>query len=1299
MRTGSSSCSEEVCKVRSAPVHSFCRVFVAALLAVLALIYAERAQAQGVVALKTVVTDQTPLNLSNLFGTPAATAIDQHGDFAFIGNGDDALFTRTSGASSVTRLLQTGDAVPNISGSQITSFAASICESNSGILFAVWYDLPDGSLHEAVLTYSSGTYAVVARDTDTAPGTSGLTYGGSFTLVGINDSGDVAFESVVQTKPTTEPTIFFAPSGGSPIRIYGTADTLPGEGLGGITGVFSLEPIIEVEATLNPQGEILFQPLAGGVYVSNRTGQITLVYSSLNGIGAVGGGCAQMTSSFSLSSGSAAINSSGTVAFFQPGDSGAFAICSVVPGAIPATVVVSGANAPSPLSGTLQQSFSGIPLAIDDAGDVLFEASVQGTTSSVNALLRFTASTQQLSTIAYQGETDPSGTGATFVRLLQGSVAGDGTELFSAVLSNISGALYEQSGTSAPVLVAMQGASAPVIGGGKYDFGFDTRAAILNNHSAFFSDAVLGGSAYFGDFLGTPGNVHSLLSTADSLPSGGREDLGEAPQTAGNYVGFATREPGGRASYFVSNVADGTMAKIVTVGDTAPGTGGVLLANFSTPGAAQQQGFVTITGGSLSSGVITTASNSGDVFLNRNGQIALFATIEGGSATSAIFSGSASSSLKKVVASSDVIDGVYLPISVSPSGISQLNDDGQIAFLAATLATTPLVSGQLPVYAIFRANPDGSFTKIVAIGDPGPSGTTFTGLLQGPIAINNSGSVLFETNDIGSPLPYTYYAGDGTATPAQVLRQRDEFAGTAILFNQSTGVEGFSDTGTMTFSGTGIPAAPAPFSQPIAVTIGTATAPDASGPNLVAADGSSAPGGGTFSLQTMGTPLLLSGESFASGLQANAQNDILFYSQVSGGPENSGYFIQRGAGAQVGVLSALVTQGEAVPGGGTLDTMAPPSQTSAFSLSADGQLYFTQTFTNNGSSTQGFFVARQDGSLRKILAAGDMLSASGVVTGIRVPSFPTRGSGTIAFWAGTTGTSTRQTILAAQIPEKLTSTALTYSPSAPNPGQSVTLTATIASPAGGTPTGSVSFFSNGASLGAAVALSGAQAVLTTPSLAAGNYSITAQYSGDVNFAPNTSSVVTIAVTAPVPDFSVSASPSSLTITAGQSGTVTLTITPINGSTQTVTFTCSNLPAGTTCNANPPSVTLDGQHSATSTVTIQTSAYGTAAMPTVPTTPPNPIFDTRRFITLLTLFAAAIFGAVLLGAQVTPRRRKGLSFAMCLLIAAAVYAAGCGGGYTSQQSSGGTPTGNYSISVGITSGADSHSTPISVTVTK
>jgi Pro-kumamolisin, activation domain/Chitobiase/beta-hexosaminidase C-terminal domain len=82
-----------------------------------------------------------------------------------------------------------------------------------------------------------------------------------------------------------------------------------------------------------------------------------------------------------------------------------------------------------------------------------------------------------------------------------------------------------------------------------------------------------------------------------------------------------------------------------------------------------------------------------------------------------------------------------------------------------------------------------------------------------------------------------------------------------------------------------------------------------------------------------------------------------------------------------------------------------------------------------------------------------------------------------------------------------------------------------------------------------------------------------------------------AVSSGTPDFVISASPPAVNVSAaGQTGTTTLTITPVNNFTDTVAFSassCSGLPSGDSCSFSTSPVSANG----TTTLTIQTSASG------------------------------------------------------------------------------------------------------------
>jgi subtilase family serine protease len=98
-----------------------------------------------------------------------------------------------------------------------------------------------------------------------------------------------------------------------------------------------------------------------------------------------------------------------------------------------------------------------------------------------------------------------------------------------------------------------------------------------------------------------------------------------------------------------------------------------------------------------------------------------------------------------------------------------------------------------------------------------------------------------------------------------------------------------------------------------------------------------------------------------------------------------------------------------------------------------------------------------------------------------------------------------------------------------------------------------------------------------------------------------SATTTIALTvnsSATPAFSVSASPTSLTITQGSSGTSTITITSTGGFDSATTLSASGLPSGVTASFSTNPVTPPANGSATSTLTLTASASATVGTATV-----------------------------------------------------------------------------------------------------
>lgn len=176
------------------------------------------------------------------------------------------------------------------------------------------------------------------------------------------------------------------------------------------------------------------------------------------------------------------------------------------------------------------------------------------------------------------------------------------------------------------------------------------------------------------------------------------------------------------------------------------------------------------------------------------------------------------------------------------------------------------------------------------------------------------------------------------------------------------------------------------------------------------------------------------------------------------------------------------------------------------------------------------------------------------------------------------------------------------------------------------------------------------------------------------------------------DFSLALSVPSLAVENGESGTATITVTPLSGFNSSVVFACTGLPVGAACSFSPASVTPAGA-ALTSTVTLTTSPLYEAFTPGArgPLAPLPP-----WWIGLLAV-AVSLAGLGIAGVERKPLRRWASLGALVLLIATASYLAGCLHNSPRAGLPGGTPTGAYSITVTATSGADVHSTTVVLTV--
>ncbi len=174
-----------------------------------------------------------------------------------------------------------------------------------------------------------------------------------------------------------------------------------------------------------------------------------------------------------------------------------------------------------------------------------------------------------------------------------------------------------------------------------------------------------------------------------------------------------------------------------------------------------------------------------------------------------------------------------------------------------------------------------------------------------------------------------------------------------------------------------------------------------------------------------------------------------------------------------------------------------------------------------------------------------------------------------------------------------TATGLSASATQITTGETITAYVHVAAQGGSaTPTGSVSLFDGATALGT-MALASGGASFSVPALAMGTHSLSASYSGTLGFSPSTSTPVGISVsapgTAPMPEYVLALSASSVSATATQPASLNVSVVSQNGAYAKLSFACSGLPEGWSCSFAPASVSGNGTESTSLTVSAAKGA--------------------------------------------------------------------------------------------------------------
>jgi pro-kumamolisin-like protein/Big-like domain-containing protein len=166
-----------------------------------------------------------------------------------------------------------------------------------------------------------------------------------------------------------------------------------------------------------------------------------------------------------------------------------------------------------------------------------------------------------------------------------------------------------------------------------------------------------------------------------------------------------------------------------------------------------------------------------------------------------------------------------------------------------------------------------------------------------------------------------------------------------------------------------------------------------------------------------------------------------------------------------------------------------------------------------------------------------------------------------------------------------------------NLGQSVTITTAINSGSKAPPmTGTFQFLGGSATQSPVTVTPGTDAtgnqmltavVTITPQ---SNDSVEVLYDGDSNYSPTSGS---ISISVIIPDFSFGSGSPAMTVTAGQSGSTIVPLTPLSNISSAVAMSCSSIQiVGASCSFNPTTVNLNNGTATSSTLSVSVPAPST-----------------------------------------------------------------------------------------------------------